>query len=325
VTRVVRRLDGDHGREPAAAPRFGVVLLHRGGPASAEGIGADVDVDDDLRIAWQRLGDRSPALDLVASQARALENVLNGRDFAAHAEPGASRVVAAFGNGGPDAATALEALERAGVERVVALPLYPQDAGFLGGSCIDTLLAAARARRFAPGIETIRSFHEDPAWRELLVARTRAAFDLLPPDLRGGAPLLFAVLSGGARDARRERRYLAQVDDTATAVMRAVGYDESRTAVGFHGVDGAGGDRLEPPIEALAVERVERGAAALVIVPLSVATDGIETLHALDSVTYQAARNAGAKQVRRAATPNADPRFIAVLAGLVRRALPVGP
>ena len=61
------------------------------------------------------------------------------------------------------------------------------------------------------------------------------------------------------------------------------------------------------------------GATAVVVCPVGFVSDHLEILYDLDIEADQVARSVGVRFVR---TPslNADPRFLAILAGVVRRA-----
>jgi ferrochelatase len=316
-----------------------VVLLHRGGPQAKDEIvpfyerlwsdptvlpprglfsrvdpkGALAEATEALHKAYGLIGARSPVDDLVRSQARALENVLNGEPLQAAVAPGRFRVFAGFVDGGRNLEQVVADIAASGARRVVVIPLYPQFALCLGGACIAAFEAAAVAAGLRAPRTVIESFHDDPAYRAALLDKTASAFDLIPPDLRETAFLLFSIHAPTKGHERAEDRYLAQADATATWLMQAVGFDESRCAVGYQGFGGPGGV-LEPIVHQLGIDLAKQGHAAIVVVALSYATDGFETLHDLDIELYTAVRNAGAKQVRRAPSMNAAPAFIAALA-----------
>ncbi len=264
---------------------------------------------------YNLIGGRSPVSDLLQSQALALENRLAGRLPMAAPAPGPARVAAATRFGRPTIEDALAELARARVRRVVAIPLYPHDDPSTNGLCREHLRSVAREKGFTTPLGVVPPFFDRLRFQRLLIERTRRSFDLIPPDLRGEAFLLFAMHS--PPEARLKKTHLlAQAEATSQAVMAAVGYGEERSAVAFQSFGGPA-KTLAPAIGAFAVERAQEGVKALVVVPLSHVTDSFETLHDLDIQLYQAAVEAGVKQFRRVPTPNADPEFIGLLADLV--------
>lgn len=66
--------------------------------------------------------------------------------------------------GEPSIATVLDGMTRAGCERLLVLPLYPQYAGSTTGSALDRVSAVlARAER-KPELRAVRHFHDHPAY-----------------------------------------------------------------------------------------------------------------------------------------------------------------
>lgn len=319
-----------------------VVLLHRGGPQARDEIvpfyerlwsdptvmpprglfsrvdpkAALAEATDALLKAYGLIGARSPVNDLARSQARALENVLNGKPLQAAVASGRHRVFAGFVDGGRNLEDVAREIAASRARQIVVIPLYPHFARSLGGACIEAFEAAAVAAGIRTPRTVIDSFHDDPGYRASLLDKTTSAFDLIPPDLRESAFLLFSVHAPTKGHERAEDRFLASTDATATWLMQAVGFDESRCAVGYQGFGGPGGV-LEPIVHQLGIDVAKQGRAAVVVVALSYVTDGFETLHDLDIELYTATRNAGAKQVRRAPSQNAAPLFIEALAKLV--------
>jgi protoporphyrin/coproporphyrin ferrochelatase len=337
---VARHLDALSVPSPTSC-EIAVVLLHRGGPQSKDEIlpfyerlwsdsavaprgksgradpkAAVADAADALQRSYGLIGARSPVNDLVLGQARALENVLNGKPLQAAVASGRYRVFAAFSDGGRNLDEIVAAIAASGAKRVVAIPLYPHFAHALGGACAVAFESAAKAARLAAPRAVIASFHDDAGYRATLLEKTNSAFDLIPPDLRANAYLVFSVHSPAKGQERTEDRFLAQTDETATWLMRQLGFDETRCAVGYQGFGGPGGV-LEPIVHQLGIDVAKRGHPAVVVVALSYVTDGFETLHDLDIEFYTAVRNSGAKQARRAPSQNAAAMFIQALARLV--------
>lgn len=345
---VARHLDALS--DPSASPcDVAVVLLHRGGPEDRDAIvpfydrlwsdptvlpprglfsrvdpkAALAEATPALQKAYGLIGGRAPVNDLVRSQARALENVLNGKPLQAAVARGRFRVFAGFVDGGRNLDGIVAEIAASGARQVVVIPLYPQFARFLGGVCIDAFeaaVSAAPAAKLTAKRIVVDSFHDDANYRAALLDKTASAFDLIPPDLRETAFLLFSIHAPSKGHERAEDRYLAECDAVATWLMGQVGFDESRAAVGYQGFGGPGGV-LEPIVHQLGIDLAKQGRAAIVVVALSYVTDAFETLHDLDIELYTAARNAGAKQVRRAPSQNASPAFVDALARRVSSSL----
>ena len=344
---VRRHLDpqGDGpGRE--VTPELGVVLLHLGGPTS------ESDIEPFYRRLWslpevapglpllrgrridraweeasatilrghQLIGGRSPVCDLARSQALALQNRFCGRPMMAPAAPGSVVARAAFCLAEPTVEQVVDELKETGVERVVALTLYPQASESTTGVCLSRLDGAVKAAGWRAPVSVVESYHDLRPFQRVLADRTRRAIDLVPPELRDETFLLFALHSPPHARAEADR-YLAEVERTAQAVMKAVGYDEERSAVAYQ--------TCRPPVRTLAptvaefaLQRAEAGCRSMVVAPVSYVTDSFESLHDLDIEAFSAATEAGMLQFRRVPSLNADPVFVGALADLVRRSIP---
>ncbi|HLF56785.1 MAG TPA: ferrochelatase, partial [Thermoanaerobaculia bacterium] len=76
----------------------------------------------------------------------------------------AVQVELAMRYGNPSIESALERLERAGVGRIVLLPLYPHYSSAATGSAIARVLEAAAARWNTPYLQVIEPFYDHPAY-----------------------------------------------------------------------------------------------------------------------------------------------------------------
>lgn len=344
---VQRHLDEIDPPGTSGHATVGVVLLHLGGPddeASIESyyrsLWSDPDLfptgffsrsktrvecawaerGDELKAAYRLIGGRSPVRDLLEAQALALENYLHERPVMGVAVGGVFRVIVGTRFGRPSIEDAVQELKRSGVKHVVALPLYPHADPAPLTAIRREWDRASEAHGLTAPVNFVESFHREEGYLSTVIGRTERSFDLIPPDVRERAFLLFSVLSPPRKRAR-SGGLLPRVEETAQSVMRAVGRDEERAAVAFQNRGGPG-EWLEPTTEAFAVERARSGELALVVVPLSLVTDDFDTLHTLDISVYGAATEAGVKQYRRVPTLNAEPRFIECLASVVTQHIP---
>lgn len=346
---VTRHLDENASfRADASPPDAVVILMHLGGPAATADIERfHVDLwsdpavlpglatqarrrkraeqafhaaQDDLLQAYARLGGGSPALELLSALALALENSLCGRPVMSFPAAGPARVLLALRHAAPGVTAAAQTAAALGARHVVGVSLYPLLDEKLAAACAGELEDACRAAGFSGRFSLAAPLHAHTLFRGALVERVRRTFDLIPPDVRGAAHLLFSVLSPPAARARKGP-LLARAEELAQAVMKGVGLGEERAAAGFQNLGGPG-RWLSPSLLDLVRERAASGVKALVVAPLSFAVDGLETLHELDNQLYMEAARAGVKQYRRVPALNGDPGLVGALASLVRQALP---
>jgi len=194
---------------------------------------------------------------------------------------------------------------RAGVEMLVGLPLAPHYAGMSLGSYEQSL------RRAWPGeMLFVPGFHDHPAF-------ISAVKDLLVDALQQGRPdhLFFTAHSLPARILAEGDPYRDQLLRSCRLV--ASGLDLPDWDFAFQSASHTGEPWLGPDL----LEAVERsGARDVMVCPIGFVADHLEILYDLDVEAQEFARSKGIR-IRRTASFNARPEFIAALAAVVSDAL----
>jgi ferrochelatase len=258
----------------------------------------------EARRYYERIGGRSPLIDITARQARALEEALASDQVV---------TAAAFRYWGPEAKDAVAALERRGVRELVALPMYPQYCRATTLSSILELRRAANAR----GMELIEidRFGAEPAFLAAVSATVLEALGELGPAAR--PHVVFSAHGVPESFVARGDPYVREVETTARAVAARLPAD-----VPWHLAyqSRVGPIRwVEPATDVLLRRLGAEGVRELVLVPLSFVADHVETLDEMDLRLREVALSSGVRDVRRARALNDSPAFIEALAGLVRR------
>jgi ferrochelatase len=75
--------------------------------------------------------------------------------------------------GNPALAEGLDTLKRAGCDRILAVPLYPQYSAAATGSACDGLFAALVRTRNVPALRVVRHFHDHPGYIAALAQNIR--------------------------------------------------------------------------------------------------------------------------------------------------------
>ncbi len=282
------------------------------------------------RQIWTEAG--SPLL----VHGRALEEAVRrelGADFC---------VALAMRYGHPSIAEALERLLAEGVERVVAVPLFPQEAGSSSGSALERTLTLVGRRWQVPALTTLGPFPEDPGFIEATAEIARPILRAQRPDhvlfsyhglperqIRRGDPSGAHCLTRpdccDRPDAAATRHcYRAQCFATSRALRTALGLPAERSSTCFQSRLG----RI-PWIRPFTDERLPElraeGVRRLVVLCPSFVADCLETL---EEIGLRAARQwseLGGESLTRVPCVNASPRFAQALARRVRASLPAGP
>lgn len=242
----------------------------------------------DLERRYAAIGGISPLLERTRAQVTALQAVL-GRGY---------RVVLGMKHAPPFIEDARRDLEALAVDRTIGLVLAPH----------YSALSVGEYEERADVDVMIRSWHVEDGLVELLAERVRDA------GVDADTEVLFTAHSLPERVLSMGDPYPQQLNDTAAAVAARAGVDRWRVAwqsAGRTPEPWLGPDILEV-IPTLDAPRV-------VICPVGFVADHLEVLYDVDVGAQRVAAEAG-KTLVRTASLNDDPRFIAVLADVVRAA-----
>jgi ferrochelatase len=270
------------------------------------------------RAAYQRIGGRSPIREETTAQANAVAAELVRRGVAV-------RPVVAMAAWHPFADEALNELAAQGIDRAVALPLYPHESRATTGSSLNQLEAARAARSEAKGttaggieIAAIKRYPDAEGYVQAVAERVEEAIVKLPPQHRETAPILFSAHGLPESYIRRGDPYLDDVRTTVEAVTRRLKLS-ARSRLCFQ--SRVGPQRwLGPATDVLLAQLAAEGTTAVVVVPVAFTGEHIETLEEIDIRYKEQAQHAGIVHFARARTVGCHPAFIAALADLVESA-----
>jgi protoporphyrin/coproporphyrin ferrochelatase len=251
---------------------------------------------EDLVERYRRLGieDESP-LNAITEQTRAaLERELGGVPVFTGMKHWTPRIADAAG----------QAVE-SGAATVVGLVLAPHWSELSIGGYRDQLEAALAGRAELAFVE---SWHEEPGFIDVLADRVRGT----------DAHVVFTAHS---LPARAEPVYKEQLLETSQLVAERAALGR-RWSFSFQSESPTGEPWLGPDILDHLDELKAQGVEKVLVCPVGFVADHLEIRWDLDNEAAEKAREVGLGFAR-IEMPNADPRFIEVLAGLVRKTLAV--
>jgi ferrochelatase len=283
--------------------RTGIVCMAYGSPASEADIAAyythirhgrepSPEALAELLERYRAIGG-SPLVEITRAQVEALSARLSAAVFAG------------FKHAPPFVADAVEEARRAGVSRLVGLPLAPHYARMSLGGYRDALEEAWRGELvFIPG------FHDHPAF--IAVVRTLLAEALV--DYRPER-LFFTAHSLPARIVAEGDGYVDELQ--ASCRLVAAGMELPEWEFAFQSASKTGEPWLGPDL----LEAIERsGAGRVLLCPIGFVADHLEILYDLD-IEAQAFAREHDIEICRTASFNARPEFIEALAQIVEQAL----
>ena len=317
-----------------ARRKIGVVLFQLGGPDSLDAIEpflynlfSDPDIIDfpfariarqplarlisssrarHVRDHYAEIGGRSPILEFTRRQAQALEAELQ-RDFDA-------RVTIAMRYWHPLTAEAVREMETHAPEELILLPLYPQYSRTTTGSSLNEWKRHFQPNGWNPHVHTVTEFHEDAGYIDTLteaITRSLAAFDD-PADVDmvfSAHSLPMSVIDAGDP-------YRQQIERTVELVWQRGGWS-GRRHLCYQSKVGAS-KWLQPSMHATIKRLAAEQRRHVMVIPISFVSDHVETLHEIEIEHRAEARALGIHDFRMLPGLNDAPRFIGVLANLVR-------
>ena len=247
---------------------------------------------DELTERYRRIGGRSPLYEITERQGAALEREL------------AMPVYVGMKHWHPRIADAVEAALAGGAELIVGVVLAPHYSGLSIAGYRERLEDALAGR-----IEFtfVQSWHDHEPFLDVLAERVRGT----------GAHVVFTAHSLPERIVAAGDPYKEELLETSRLVAERAGLE--RWSFAFQSASPTGEPWLGPDIleelDALHADGVER----VLVCPVGFVSDHLEIRWDIDHEAIDRARELGMR-LERIEMPNADPAFVAALAGLVRRA-----
>jgi ferrochelatase len=300
-----------------ASERWAILLLAHGAPDRLEDIPEfllnvrggrklpEPMVQEIIR-RYRLIGGGSPLLRLTSLQAEGLAGLL------------AHPVYFAMRNWKPFIPDTIRQLSGAGIDRVVALCLAPQNSRTSIGLYRKYLGDAVA--KFAPGVQVdfIESWHDHPGLVEAYRERVAAAIARVETEAGGPVPVIFTAHSVPEKTIAEGDPYDQQVRETARLVAEALGLAGYRLAFQSQGMTAE--PWIGPTVESLIDELARAGQHHVLLAPVGFVCDHVEILYDIDVLFRDYGKSKGVT-VHRSESLNDSPAFIRALAAIVTERL----
>lgn len=256
------------------------------------------------REVWTEQG--SPLLLHTRDQAQRLQERLSAR-FGPRVQ-----VEFAMRYGNPSISSVIDRMQRAGVRRLLVLPLYPQYSGATTASTFDAVAADFRRRRWLPELRMINHYHDFPPYIEALAASVQRHWQV-----HGRAERLILSYHGVPK------RYLLQGDPyfcechkTSRLLAERLGLQEGEWLTTFQSRFGRE-EWLRPYTDETLQALPGQGVKSVQVLCPGFAADCLETLEEIGQENRDYFLAAGGERYQYIAALNADPLHIDALEALV--------
>ena len=260
------------------------------------------------RKVWTPQG--SPLLVTTQAQAQALERTLSAR----HGQP--VRVVVGMRYGQPSIAQAVAQLTAAGIDRMLAFPMYPQYAGATTGSSLQQLFEDTKDLRVVPSVRVVPPYYADSGYIDALAAIARESLDSRP---QPPTHLLASFHGLPKRYAAEGDPYPEQCVATARLLERALGLPERGVTVVYQSRFGRE-EWLTPYTDEVLQELGGTGARVAVTCP-GFTADCLETLEEIRLRGEEQFHSTGGREYLAIPCLNEHPRWLEAMAAIAQREL----
>ena len=203
-------------------------------------------------------------------------------------------VLPAMRYGQPAIAEQLQALQDAGIKRILILPLYPQYSATTTASLFDAIGAWQRKSRHFPELRFVNDFHEHPDYINALAKSVTRHWQ------REGGPADILVMSFHgipARNIRLGDPYAEQCQRTAILLAQTLQLKEEKYLLSYQSRFGKA-QWLQPYTEPSLVALAQKGIRKVDVICPGFPTDCLETLEEINQEARHAFQAAGGKEFR---------------------------
>ena len=216
--------------------------------------------------------------------------------------------------GNPSIGSRLSAMKKAGCDRILLAPLYPQYSGATTATANDAAFAALKAMRWQPAIRTLPPYHDDPAY----IAALKSAIDAHVAALDFAPDAILASFHG------MPERTLHLGDPYHCQSVKTVRLLRDMLTLPLHMSFQSRFGRakwLEPETEATLAGLVRDGVRNIAVVTPGFSADCLETLEEIALRARDAFLSAGGEKFAYLPCLNASPDAITLYQRLIGREL----
>lgn len=215
--------------------------------------------------------------------------------------------------GQPAVGAVLTRLKRAGIERVLLLPLYPQYSASTSATAFDAAFAALARMRDSLEIRTLKDYCTHPSYLSALASQVLDYWSVHGrPDFGAGERLVLSFHGVPKRTIALGDPYHDQCQRTGAALMRSLGLNEMECKVTFQSRFGPA-EWLQPYTAPTLAELGAAGTARVDVFCPGFTADCLETIEEIGMEGEHLFKQAGGKAYHRIPCLNDSPAWIHAL------------
>jgi ferrochelatase len=216
--------------------------------------------------------------------------------------------------GKPPVATVVAELIADGVDRLLAVPMFPQYSATTTASATDVLFKSLMQERRVPAVRVVPPFYDHPAYLDALETVTRQ-------DLEGLAwePEHIVLSFHGLPQSysRQGDPYATQCVRTTRRLVERFGWPREKWTMTYQSRFGRA-EWLKPYTDDVLTALAKRGVRRVAVIMPGFTTDCLETLDEIGNESREVFERAGGEHLRAIPCLNDHPRWIEAMARIIR-------
>jgi ferrochelatase len=264
----------------------------------------------DYEKIWNRERNESPLKTITRSQAAKLRAALDTVDPTIIVDWGMR-----YGN--PSLDSRIEAMAKAGCERILLVPLYPQYAAATSATVCDAAFATLARLRDQPALRVVPPYYDEPVYIDALATSIDAELKRLPftPEL------ILASFHGIPKSYVDDGDpYPSHCEATVQLLRERMKLDETKLMLTFQSRFGRA-EWLQPYTDKTVEALAKRGVRNLAVVTPGFSADCLETLEEIAVENAHIFKSSGGENFAAIPCLNDSEGGMAVIERLVRREL----
>lgn len=258
---------------------------------------------------WNRERNESPLRTFTRSQAERLAASLVGSDHV--------MVDWAMRYGNPSIASVLDRMTKAGCDRIVMFPLYPQYSATTTATVNDKFFEALVEMRWMPAVRTVPAYHDEPVYIDALarsIEKHLATLDFEPE-------VVIASYHGIPRSYfKRGDPYHCHCQKTTRLLRERLGWEKGRLITCFQSRFGPE-EWLRPYTDKTVEKLATEGVKSIAVFNPGFVSDCLETLEEIAGEAGEIFHEHGGRNFTHIPCLNDSEEGMAVIEAMVRREL----
>jgi ferrochelatase len=263
------------------------------------------------KLIWNEEKNESPLMTITKAQTAKIAAAMQAR----HGDRVMVDFCMRYGN--PSTRSKVEAMVKAGCQKILFFPLYPQYAGATTATANDEFFRALMGEKWQPAARTVPAYFDHPAFIEALAASVEGAYAGLSqkPDL-----LVASYHGMPERYLKEGDPYHCQCQKTTRLLRERLGWEKEAILTTFQSRFGSEVWLQPYTVEAVA-ELAKQGKKRIAVIAPAFSADCIETLEEINGEIRESFVHAGGEKFTYIPCLNDDDAHIAALNAIIEENL----